>query len=160
MTAAGENNSTKATLEWALISPAEVRITEAGLAADLSRALHPYLIFQLDVMVRGGDSLPGPSRLSYGAVYSVVEAMLATLWGEAGDVATREFLGVPLGPPAVAEPSIAGPFEKSRRSLTDLIDFAPARPIPRSNPTVRSAARYRSTRPVPIRSVAAPEACS
>jgi hypothetical protein len=60
-TPAGENNSTKATLEWALISPAEVRITEARLAAETSgpSALRPYLILQLDVMVRGGDSLPG-----------------------------------------------------------------------------------------------------
>jgi hypothetical protein len=140
-TPAGENNSTKATLEWALISPAEVRITEARLAAETSgpSALRPYLILQLDVMVRGGDSLPGPSRLSYGAVYSVVEAMLATLWGEAGDVAAREFLRVPLGPPAVAELSIAGPFEKSRRSLTDLIDFAPAEPIPGSHGAISGA---------------------
>jgi hypothetical protein len=127
----GENHSSTATFEWALELSGDIRPVEARLKVETtaSSAVRPALTLQLDVMFRAFDT-QFPERLPFAAVYVVLDEMFATLWGPVGNVATEQFLGVPLGAPALAEFSISGRHnDQPRQLITDLVDFAPARLI-------------------------------
>jgi len=139
----GENHSSMVSARWALLAGTtraiEVRAFVEIPSQPVSRA---WATLQLDVLLRPAPVSGVPPRLPLQMVYYVVDSLLATAWGHPGEVVSNSFLGVPLGPPAAAEMSIASPYagvSPERRKITEVINFSPAQPIVDSQGTFGGA---------------------
>ena len=140
---AGENHASKVSARWALLAGTtraiEVRAFLEIPSQPVSRA---WATWQLDVLLSPEPVNGVPPRLPLQMTYDLIDSLLATAWGNPGEVVSKSFLGVPLGPPATAELSIASPYagvSPERRKITEVINFSPARPIVGSQGTFGGA---------------------